>query len=255
VETELWLNSYIKDLIISNSSNDELLSKALGEFSLYCFFLKRNNCLDSTNKEILTSIFNKYVNLNHLSYFTFYCLDKDYSNLNYTLDTKCLELFYINSFFFKKEMDWNSYYYDYIKDINEKGITIDNTYFLTHIIYYSEDFGLSSLSLNGKLLIIIKNILELSETKFRNLHNWDVLREIYLSRCIIDESYNKKVYKLIEDENKFIKSKFGWYLSDGKNIEYYEKNYNLLSSRQKYSLFHTTLVSKLLEKSLFLNII
>ncbi|WP_109299865.1 hypothetical protein [Aquimarina sp. AU474] len=247
--TERWIYDFIsKDILVNTSENSVLITKSLGEFSIFCFLLQEKERLPKDYLPLLKEIDNRKVLTNYHTVFLKNCL-KCYNYHNYITEPseEGLEIDYIKSKFFQKKGNWHNKLISLLYQIRSKGIDIHNSYYLTHIIFYSTDFGKNTYwDSHPKIRNIILEILTICEKKFYSDLNWDILREIHLSRIFIDNKAHLDVLIKFENENTFIQSDQGWFLSDGNKLKKYENAYKSLKLEEKYSLYHTTLISVIL---------
>lgn len=247
-----WINSFIQsEVLVHSSINEELRTKASCEYILYCYINQSFTHLDidtvSTLKKIETTS-----KLEYYKPLLDVCLNRNNGEFVEKID--CLESKYVQSIF-NKDFDfiyWTNIIIHYIKSFLSKGLDTENSYNLTHIIFYSTNFGLNEYSseMNAQIKSILIEFVELAINRARKDFNWDLIRELYLCLIILAPIKLFEVSKSVSLEDKRIKSKYGWYLSDGNNRLFYEQNYDNLCLKEKYSLFHTTLICSILENKL-----
>ncbi len=245
-----WIFDFIsKDILASKSISKDLLAKASGEFSLLCFILNEESRLPKKYLKLLKIIDNKNILPEYHGIFTKYCLENtiDFQSIRKS-DAKGLEIDYIKSIFYNENHNWFGKFLFYLKDIESKGIGTANTYYLTHIIFYSTHFGSNDYwNEQLKMKTLCLEVLSLCIDKYNVQKNWDLLRELYLCQLYMDNNLIDHVKQVFDRENRSIKSKQGWYLSDGNRLNHYETHYSSLTSEEKYSLYHTTIISLILE--------
>jgi hypothetical protein len=257
-----WVIKYLLEILSNGNStlDKDIKYKSIGEFTLFCFLLKRDNLL-------IPDYLNLVRKMNGLDY-------KEYKGKKYIKGLICLcletialdkkkeikkefnsieELYFISVFHkINSNSSWDKAIIEFICLTQREGLNIASLYNLTHLVFYSSDFGHSDYwtKVNQKLMSIILDIIEVGITKCKRFKNWDLLVELYLSLIFI---HREQIFNLQDEMCKcihFNKSKFGWYLSDGDNLKFYEENFNTLNINHVYCIFHTTLVTELLLKEL-----
>ena len=201
--SEEWILDYIKAEVLKNNFFDkELLVKLFGEFCLYCYLLKRDNELTENNIELLKIIDTNYGSLSHFNILLDSCVGKPISFVFPNEASSAMELSFLKSEFLNIKLNWIECFLRYIEIVSEEGINTKNAYLLTHIIFYSTNFGtITYWSSYEKLLAIITNFLEIFEDVFRIDHNWDLLREIYLSKIYLKSCNVETIKANITGEN------------------------------------------------------
>ena len=187
----------------------------------------------------------------HLSILLDSCLgnDLDVSILNNNVQG--LEYRFLRSEFLNEGYKWSESLVNTFKKIEANGFNLKNAYLLTHIIFYSTCFGRSSYwKYKNKLICILSDILDVFEEISRKECNWDLLREIYLSKIYLNIEDVSVIKSHFRNENSIILSSQEWFLSDGVRLKYFERKYKTLTHKERYSLFHTTIISLLLKHEL-----
>jgi hypothetical protein len=248
MQSEEWIVNYLSIEVIANKSFDkDLLAKLLGEFCLFCYLVNRERKLPKALYDLLKKIEKTYVSLSHFDVLLESCLGKTPNLINIKNNLQAMEIGFLKYEFLDIKSNWAECICQYIKLLNADSINSNNSYLLTHIIFYSTNFGTTNYwQERPSLLNVILELLDLCEQKFRIENNWDLLREIYLSQLYVGSRNKDSLVLVLESEDYVIKSIQGWFLSDGTRIDHFEKNYNKLSYQEKYSLFHTTVISLLL---------
>lgn len=247
-----WVNSFVcNEILVCNSINKELQTKSCCEFLLFCYNLKLIGKLDYERINLL-KLFESIVDIQFYKPLYQICTN-DLENIE-TDKMECIENKFIESVVtgYDNYDYWLSLLNKHLMAIVKTGLNKQSIYNLTHIVFYSTNFGNNDFinRINIDIKKIIEDILKICITFCEKNYNWDLLREVYLSMYYFDTVYNNEFKTRIKSENKHIKSNMGWYLSDGLNLEYFENNYHELSFIQKYSLYHTTLICELLEKTI-----
>ncbi|PPK87749.1 hypothetical protein CLV84_0700 [Neolewinella xylanilytica] len=244
-----WIDSFISDnILVCDSAYVELQTKACCEYVLYCSQLKQREILTEKHISILNKI--RFSNVAYFEPLLNFCILEELPEISLKLPPS-IEVKYIISIISNNEdySYWNRLLCLFLRKFAVSGLSRHNMYEFTHVIFYSSNFGLNRFisQLDNS---IVASLVEITGCciKICNLSlNWDLARELYLVLLILDSSCSAEIMQLVNTENNVIKSKQGWFLSDGKNLGYYEKLENDLSFTQKYSLYHTTLICSLLE--------
>ena len=247
-----WIDSFVVDeILVCNLKNKDLQTKSCCEFLLFCYNLKLRGALDSAKLELLRKIKLD----DHIQFYDpllQICLD-GLINID-ILKIECVENKFIESTVqgYINYDYWLSLTNKHLYNIILNGLEKKSIYRLTHIIFYSTNFGTNDFiaKIDSRIKNIILDILIVCSNYCERKQNWDLLRELYLSLLYVEPSYQLFIQKKLRVEDRKIKSRMGWYLSDGENLAFYEKQYSQLAFIQKYSLFHTTLICELLEISI-----
>lgn len=249
--SQQWIYDFIlTDVLASKSIPKDLLVKALGEFTIFCFLIKRTEPLPEAFITILKKIEALDILFDYHCLFLKSCIG-DNSFVVTDKSHEGLEIYYIKNVFYNTQHNWNDMLVRFLNQISRQGITLPNTYYLTHILFYSTDFGYKNYwDRQPTVKAVATDVLQLCEAKFRAEENWDILREVYMCQIYLTPESVTKIAENIKSEDMLIKSKHGWYLSDGLNLSCFEKYYNKLTANMKYSLYHTTVISLLLESQL-----
>jgi hypothetical protein len=262
-----WAIHYLSEIL--SLSDDGIVKnlkfKSLGEFSLFCYLLKRDNLLSQEYLDVIQNITSKeyegYEGKKVINGLICYCLETKlpFDKEEKSKEFNSVEELYFTSIFHHIECDkcWDRQIVEFIDLIQNQGLSSESLYFLTHLVFYSSDFGgnIYWTKFNGKIVSVILDVTKAGIVSCKKSKNWDLLFELYLSLIFIsrEQALNLKaeIYSLL----KYNKSKFGWYLSDGSNLKSYEKNFKQLKINHAYSLFHTTLIAELLLKELEFNFV
>lgn len=246
-----WIDDFITNEVLTYDSEineNELYVKSCCEYILYCYQLKKHeNILSKQKKKILKKI----ANCNQIIYCKHIlelCLfDKTNKPLEKYPDS--IEFFYVLDLMQGKSniKFWNSVLSIFFRRISKNGITEIEAYNLTHYIFYSTNFGekCEIFELNIDLKTFLLSLINLCIMKFEYEKNWDLCFELYICLLIVDSQYEIISKKINANLLTFVSNQ-GWILSNGNNKSYFEKNYHNLTFKQKYSLFHTTLLFELL---------
>lgn len=246
-----WIDDFITNEVLTYDSKineNELYVKSCCEYILYCYQLKNHKSVLSKQKiEILEKIAdcNQIIYCKHILELCLF--NKTSEPLEKYPDS--IEFLYVLDLINGNSNIklWNSIFSNFFRRISDNGITETEAYNLTHYIFYSTNFGekCEIFETNINLKTSITSILNLCVTKFENEKNWDLCFELYICLLIVDSQYELMTKKISETSLIFF-SKQGWVLSNGNNKNYFEINYQSLNFKQKYSLFHTTLLFDLL---------
>ncbi|MBK7812098.1 MAG: hypothetical protein IPI50_12870 [Saprospiraceae bacterium] len=246
-----WIDDFISNEVLTydvKNNEDELYVKSCCEYILYCYQIKSHQ-IKLTEQNYCTLL--KLTDCTQLIYCK-HILDLCLNGTTNETQEKypdSVEYFYVLDLIKGRsnEKFWNVIFSNFLRRISDKGITENEAYNLTHYIFYSTNFGINCkiLQLNLKLKISLTAILDLCVSKFESEKNWDLCFELYICLLIVDSQY-EIVMKKISTYHSIFYSGQGWILSNGDNKKYFEVNYSNLNFKQKYSLFHTTLLYNLL---------
>lgn len=249
-----WLCEYVGELNYSECSrNTDLSLKLVGEFSLLCYLMKRMGKLPADFTDVLHKVTQTIPQSFHFGPFIKSCFDVPIEK-HLISDKKGIEHSYLRYLFVGERPNWAQSICVHLDSMTKKeeGISRESAYLLTHLIFYSTDFGKSDYwKTYPDLKMVLKDILKLCEDKYREAQNWDLLRELYLSKLYLSPELSSEIAQAVSSEDRLVASEQGWFLSDGLRLKHYEANYLYLSEEEKYSLFHTTLVSLLLYHSIY----
>lgn len=244
-----WSLSFLEnEILVCNSNYSELQTKSCCEFILFCFQLKQNKLLNSNYKTVLRAIESKTDSVYYEPLLKI-CLDKRTAFIK--KENVGIESAYIDSilenypdFYF-----WNNLLLSFIQKVISRGMDRLTMYEFTHVIFYATNFGHNTFldQVPNNIKNAVKNIILDCIHVCRTTENWDLLREFYITLLIFEPKYVTIITNAVYIENCIMKSEHGWFLSNGRDLRYYENNYESLSFKQKYCLYHTTLISELLD--------
>lgn len=272
-----WLCEYASSLLKDeSSSSNELHLKAIGELSLFLMVIKNSFNIDMGDKldglyditnelcQKLESYTNDKLAIAQINLCIYKCgindsLSSSDRGIIYSFQDKTnesIEIAYLFSVLGDAMPDqyWDSalvnIIYSLLKDSEEKYRLY--MYHLTHIIFFSTNFGKRELEIENKNINqSLIDIVNLSIYKCMNSKDWDLAAELILSKIFLSSSklhssccsrYAEEIFKNQKNDGSFI--------SDGD----ISREIDFTNYRNRYSIFHTTTVTIMLYLSKFRNL-
>jgi len=253
-----WVVNYFSETLLEIDPliDKTIFYKSIGEFTLFCYLLKRNDLLISDYLNLINKAskldYKDYVGGIYIKKLIAICLDINYCNNNKEIieDYSSIEELYFISIFnsINCNKEWDQQVLEFISVIKKEGLDIKSLYHLTHLIFFSSNFGFNMywIKCDNQIKRVIIDILYLGLSKCKISQNWDLLNELYLCFIFIEKEFITNFSQEIFSSFSLYKSKYGWYLSDGNNLKFYEDNFSKLNFKHLYSIFHTTIITELL---------
>ena len=248
-KSELWVLNFIENEVLTNESpKQDWLAKVVGEFSLYCYICSSKGGITPFVRETLETLDALHFDSPHFKLLSRQVLGKELDKSLLLSAEGSLEYDFLSYSCFKTSVNWTSRASMFLESFFLNGFNIENAYFLTHVIFYSTDFGKKNYwDSKPRTKNLLSDCLEKYALQFSKEENWDLLQEIYLAQVYLSPHKKNQTFTNFKQIESYFVSKDGWCLSDGKRIEYYERNYHQLPFIQKYSLFHTTIINLMLK--------
>lgn len=271
-----WLCEYARSLLKDESSrSNELHLKSLGEMSLFLMVVKNDFKVeigDTLNEfyNIVSELYQKLESytddklaLAQINLCMYKCgikksLDKSDLDIIYSFQNKTnesIEVAYLLGIIGHPMPDryWNEVLvkiiYDLLRGDEDKHRLY--IYHLTHIIFFSTEFGTKKIEIeNKKINQSLIDMVDLSIDKCIIDEDWDIAVELILSKVFLSSSESWYSDCKCSTEKIFKNQKYdGSFISDGD----ISRKIDLTGSWNRYSIFHTTIITTMLYLCKFRN--